>query len=100
MPTHPEATAEWIDHRPSCVTKILDNQGATVDRYTICIQGPLERECHVLASREQAKDRGIFEHRDGSPEPNDDEPIDWVELPTQVRTGVLRSIGEIYERRQ
>ena len=89
-----------LTYRPECIIAIRDNRGATIDRYTVVIEGPLGAHAHVVASAEQARGRGILEVREGNPDPFDDDDIEWSELPEPVRQATMRAVGEVYERKE
>lgn len=71
------------------IDTIYDNEGATIDRFTISVAFEGERKRLIRASAVQSSDKGIFEVEMGEHPYQDDKRISWDDLPEDLRFGVV-----------
>lgn len=77
------------------VDAIYDNEGATIDRFSISVAFDGERKRLIRASADQSPQKGIFEVEFGEHQYKDDRKIMWDQLPEDVQLVVSHYCSRI-----
>lgn len=76
------------------VESVYDNNGITIDRYSVVAVSPQGETFTVRATPFQERSRGILEIDRGKPV-TDDTRIEWWDLPEEVQISVWSAICEL-----
>ena len=78
-----------------CVEAVFDNNGVTIDRYSVVAISSVGVTYRISATADQSLDRGVLEVCQGGVSCHDENPIDWDELPEEVASAVWRVIRDL-----